>query len=67
MSEPKFKNDQIVVLDPVGDRDMPTGKVIAVLHNRDGSFNYVVSRFDAYQQCVVRHTVDECEIHAVSE
>lgn len=62
MISPKFNNGDIVILDPVGDGRGLTGKIISVMHNIDGSFDYLVSHATFGATSITRIMVAETEI-----
>lgn len=67
MSEPKFKNGDIVFLDPCGGMRGPKGKILGTTHYIDGSIGYVVSCCDFGAQSVTRHYISEYEMVAADE
>jgi hypothetical protein len=67
MSEPKFKNGQLVILDPLGSDRGPRGKILGTTHYIDGTFGYVVSCSDFGSGGIVRHYVSEYELVAADE
>ncbi|CAB4126166.1 hypothetical protein UFOVP68_28 [uncultured Caudovirales phage] len=67
MAQPKFKNGDIVYLDPVGDRrSADKGKVLGVTRYLDGSVGYVISVANLGGG-VVRHHVTQDEVQPIAK
>lgn len=60
--EPKFKNGDIVKLDPTGRGNGATGKIIGIVHMIDGGFCYFVATYTFGADAVARHVLNECEL-----
>ena len=62
--EPKFKNGDIVCMDPTNKRRGVNGKIVGVIHYVNGTFGYIIS-YAAFggESAVARTFVGEDEIH----